>query len=243
MARLFQSEGARLVLCGVEAQSEPPAGLPDVALMRLDVQNAGEVSRTFADALATLGGRLDVLLHIAGISGRRFGDGPLDSCTEEGWDMVIDVNAKGVFLTNQAAVKIMLEQDLDEYGLRGSIVNVGSVLATHPSPRYFGTIAYAASKGAVASLTLAAASAYAHKRIRFNLLAPGLVDTPMAKRGLEDAEIAAYLATKQPLVSGAAKPEDCASAALFLCEPASRLVTGSMLNVDGGWSVCEGQDR
>ena len=64
---------------------------------------------------ADLGGRLDVLFHVAGISGRRFGDGPLHECTDEGWDAVMDVNARGLFLTNRAAVRQMLAQPPDDH--------------------------------------------------------------------------------------------------------------------------------
>ena len=96
------------------------------------------------------------------------------------------INAYGVFLTNREAVRIMLTQPLDAAGLRGTVVNVGSVLDRSPSPAHFGTLAYAASKGAVRALTLAAAARYAPDRIRFNLLAPGLIDTPMAARAAND---------------------------------------------------------
>ena len=75
-------------------------------------------------------------------------------------------------------------------------------------------------------MTLAAAARYARDRIRFNLLAPGLIDTPMAARAVGDPAIRAYLATKQPLAGGPGTPDDCAEAALYLCEPASRFVTG-----------------
>ena len=120
-------------------------------------------------------------------------------------------------------------------------MNVGSVLDRSPSPAYFGTLAYAASKGAVRALTMSAASRYAPDRIRFNLLAPGLIDTPMAARAANDARIRSYLATKQPITGGIGSAEDVAEAALYLCEPASRFVTGAELVVDGGWCVREGE--
>ena len=135
----------------------------------------------------------------------------------------------------------MLAQPLDDHGLRGTVLNMGSVLAWSPSPDFFGTIAYAASKGAVRAMTLNAAARYARDRIRFNLLAPALIDTPMAARAVSDPAIRAYLATKQPMAGGPGTPDDCAEAALYLCEPASRFVTGVVLNVDGGWCVSEGQ--
>ena len=190
-------------------------------------------------ALDALGGRLDVLFHAAGISGRRFGDGPLDECSAEGWDAVLETNAKGLFLTNQAAVG-MRAQPLDDFGLRGTVLNMGSVLAWSPSPDDFGTYAYAASKGAVRAMTLAAAARYARDRVRFNLLAPGPIDTPMAARAIGDPAIRGYLAAKQPMAGGPGTPDERAEGALYLCEPASRFVTGSILTIDGGWCVSEG---
>src|SRR5262249_37447836 len=149
-----------------------------------DVTRPDAVTTLFSAALEFLDNRLDVLFHVAGISGRSLGDGPLDECSTAGWDAVLATNAKGVFLTNQAGVRRMRTQSLDDFGLRGTVLNVGSVLAWSPSPDAFGTYAYAASKGAVHAMTLAAAARYARERIRFNLLAPGLIDTPMAARAM-----------------------------------------------------------
>jgi NAD(P)-dependent dehydrogenase (short-subunit alcohol dehydrogenase family) len=245
-ARRFLEEGASVVVAG---------RAPEIGKSALDQLNSlgpareftveladgePEVSRLFAFALDALGGRLDILLHVAGISGRKFGDGPLHECSSEGWDRVMRINAFGAFLTNREAVRTMLQQPLDATGLRGTVVNVGSVLDRSPSPAYFGTLAYAASKGAVRALTMSAASRYAPDRIRFNLLAPGLIDTPMAARATSDLQIRSYLATKQPITGGVGSAEDVAEAALYLCEPASRFVTGAELVVDGGWCVREG---
>src|SRR5205085_7953605 len=118
------------------------------------------------------------------------------------WEQVLEANAKGVFLTNRAAVRIMLGQPRDGTGLRGAVLNLGSVLSHAPAPAHFGTIAYAASKGAVRALTLAAAARYASEGIRFNLIEPALIDTPMSVRALGDPAIRSYLATKQPLTRG-----------------------------------------
>jgi NAD(P)-dependent dehydrogenase (short-subunit alcohol dehydrogenase family) len=246
-ARRFLEEGARVVVAG----QSPEAGRAAAAQLAplgpvwdLTVElasGAAEVGRMFAMALDALGGRLDILLHVAGISGRQFGDGPLHECSDVGWDRVMEINASGVFLTNRAAVRFMLRQTVDAFGLRGTVVNVGSVLDRAPSPMHFSTIAYAASKGAVRSLTLAAASMYASERIRFNLLAPGLIDTPMATRAVNDPRIRPYVAARQPITGGAGTAEDVAEAALYLCEPAARFVTGAELVVDGGWCVSEGR--
>ncbi len=154
---------------------------------------------------------------------------------------MLEVNARGVFLSNREAVRIMLGQPRDRNGLRGSVVNVGSVVDRSPSPWHFGTYAYAASKGAVRAMTRAAASRYATESIRFNLLEPGLIDTPMAQRAVQDTGLRPYIVSKQPLASGPLAASDVAEAALALVEPVSRFVTGAVLTVDGGWSVSEGQ--
>jgi NAD(P)-dependent dehydrogenase (short-subunit alcohol dehydrogenase family) len=206
-----------------------------------DVTDPEAVAALFHAAAGFLGGRIDVLFHAAGISGRRFGDGPLDECSLEGWDIVLATNARATFLTNQEAVRRMRAQPLDAAGLRGTVLNMGSVLGSSPSPEYFGTFAYAASKGAIHAMTLAAAARYARDRVRFNLIVPGLIATPMADRAVGNPAILAYLATKQPMAGGPGTPADCAEAALYLCEPASRFVTGTVLTVDGGWCVSEGQ--
>jgi NAD(P)-dependent dehydrogenase (short-subunit alcohol dehydrogenase family) len=246
-ARRFLEEGARVVLADLAGvgQRETLAALEPlghVELIEADVRDADSVNALFSRALVVLGGRLDVLFHVAGISGRTQGDGPLHECSDEGWQDVMELNARGTFFTNRAAVRVMRTQGLDASGLRGTVVNTGSVLAYSPSPLHFGTMAYAASKGAIQAFTLAAAAAYARERIRFQLIAPGLIDTPMAKRACNDPAIRQYLAAKQPIAGGPGEPGDVAEAALFLCEPASRFTTGIVLPVDGGWCISEGHE-
>jgi NAD(P)-dependent dehydrogenase (short-subunit alcohol dehydrogenase family) len=254
-ARRFLEEGARVVMAGLEITGSGvgtgscvPLDEPLLAPLRslgpcagwsIDAGDVAQVELLFAEAPSFLGQRIDVLVHSAGISGRRFGDGPLHECSDDAWERVMHVNAFGVFVTNRAAVRCMLRQPLDAAGLRGTILNVGSVLDRSPSPVHFGTLAYAASKGAIRALTKASAARYAAERIRFNLLVPSLIDTPMAARAAHDPRIRSYLATKQPIAGGPGSAEDVAEAALYLCEPGSRFVTGAELIVDGGWCVSE----
>ena len=245
-ARRFLQEGARVVIAGRDVDSGRSAlerlDTPDrVWYVPADVRHASSVAQLFDQTIEHLGKRLDILFHVAGISGRRYGDGALHECTDAGWDAVVDINARGLFLTNRAAVRLMMAQPLDDFGLRGTVLNMGSVLGWSPAARYFGTYAYAASKGAIQAMTLSSAARYAPDRIRFNLIAPALIATPMAVRAAGDIEILAYLSTKQPMAGGPGSPDDCAEAALFLCEPAGRFITGTVLNVDGGWCVSEGQ--
>ncbi len=194
-----------------------------------------QVQHLFADAVSFLGG-LDVLYHVAGISGRRYGDGPLHECTEEGWHATLEANLTSTFLTNRAAVRRFLEQ-----GSSGVILNMASVLGFSPAPHHFDTIAYTATKGAILAMSRLTAARYAPQGIRVNVLAPGLIDTPMAGRAVSDPAIRHYLRTKQPLTLGPGQPEDCSDAAVFLCSDAARFITGAVLPVDGGWCVSEGQ--
>jgi NAD(P)-dependent dehydrogenase (short-subunit alcohol dehydrogenase family) len=244
-ARRFLAEGAQVMVCGrsweTVAQAQAEFTSQPAWAITADATHPAQVESLFQQCLSKFSGRLDILFHVAGISGRRFGDAPLHECSVEGWDAVLEANVRSMFLTNRAAVRQMLNQPLDDRGLRGTVLNMGSVLGWSPAPDYFGTFAYAASKGAIQAMTLNAAARYARDKIRFNLIAPGLIETPMANRAVADPEIRSYLATKQPMAGGPGSPEDCAEAALYLCEPASRFVTGAVLNVDGGWCISDGQ--
>ena len=98
-------------------------------------------------------GRIDALFNVAGISGRRFGDGPLHECTVAGWEITMDTNVKTQFLMCRAVLNQMLAQPIGEQGLRGSILNMASVLGFSPEAKHFATHAYAASKGAIIGLS------------------------------------------------------------------------------------------
>jgi NAD(P)-dependent dehydrogenase (short-subunit alcohol dehydrogenase family) len=239
-ARRFLEEGARLVVAGRSADSGVAAQaalapLGPVRYVPCDASHAEQVERLFAEAVASLGG-LDVLYHVAGISGRRHGDGPLHECTDAGWQATLDANLTSTFLTNRAALRHFLSQ-----GQGGVILNMASVLGWSPSPRHFDTAAYAATKGGIIALSRLGAARYAADGVRVNVLAPGLVDTPMSTRAVGDPAIRHFLRTKQPLGPGPGRPEDCADAAVFLCGDEARFVTGVVLPVDGGWCVSEGQ--
>lgn len=177
-------------------------------------------------------GRIDAVFNVAGISARAFGDGPLHECTSAGWDEAMDVNAKGTFHVCREVLKVWLEGKQT-----GVILNMGSVLARRPEAGGFGTIAYAASKGAIESMSLSAAACYAAAGIRINVIAPGLVRTPMSERAQANPEIMKYIERKQPISHGMLSAEDIARMAVFLLRKNSSPVTGQVITVDGGWSV------
>ncbi len=181
--------------------------------------------------------RIDALFNVAGISGRRFGDGAIHDCTSDGWDITLNTNVKSVFLMCRETIKQMLEQEIDEAGLRGTILNASSVLAFSPEPKNFASHAYAASKGAIISLSQSMAAYYAPHKIRINVIAPALIRTPMSQRAQENPTILEFIKTKQPLVEDLIEAEEVAKAALFLLTDASRNITGDVLKIDGGWSM------
>jgi NAD(P)-dependent dehydrogenase (short-subunit alcohol dehydrogenase family) len=124
----------------------------------------------------------------------------------------------------------------------GVILNMGSVLGFSPSPRYFATHAYAAAKSAVIGFSKSLAAYYAKDNIRVNVLAPGLVETPMAQRAAKDDQIQKFIRTKQPLDGGRiGRPQDLDGAVSFLLSDQSTFITGQVLTVDGGWCLSEGQ--
>ncbi len=176
-------------------------------------------------------GRLDCVFNVAGISGRRFGDGPLHELSAEGWDTVVSANVRSLFLVSRAAVRQMLAQG------GGAILNMSSVLAEHPSAPLFSTHAYAASKGAINSFSLAVAAHYAHDNIRVNVIAPSLIATPMSRRAQQDPQILDHLRDRQPLAGGPIAVEDVVGTVLYLLSDDSRMVTGQVVAVDGGWGV------
>jgi Dehydrogenases with different specificities (related to short-chain alcohol dehydrogenases) len=131
----------------------------------------------------------------------------------------------------------MLAQEPNGSGTRGSILLMGSVTASDPVPAFFATHAYAAAKGATTALMTSMAATYANDRIRVNAVAPGLTDTPMATRAAGDARIRAFARRKQPLAGEMMDPEEVAHAAVYFLSDESRVVTGQLLKIDGGWSV------
>jgi meso-butanediol dehydrogenase / (S,S)-butanediol dehydrogenase / diacetyl reductase len=173
--------------------------------------------------------RLNVLVCAHGISGRKLGDGPVDICTDEAWDAVLEANLRSVFGYCKQAIPLLRAAG------GGAIVTVSSVLGLVGGDEDFATHAYAASKAGVIGLTRAMAATYAKDGIRCNVVCPGLIETPMSRRAQDDARIRARLPELQPLTGDFGKPEDVARAAVYLAT--APFVTGAVLTVDGGWTA------
>jgi NAD(P)-dependent dehydrogenase (short-subunit alcohol dehydrogenase family) len=207
--------------------------LDDAGFAVGDVRDEAAVQRGIAECLDRFG-RIDALMNVAGVSARALGDGPLHQCTSTAWDTVMDLNAKGTFLMCREVLGLWRRNPQ-----AGVILNTGSVLARHPQREYFATAGYAASKGAIEAMSVAAAAYYAPQGIRINVIAPGLVHTPMTARVQGNAEITKYMIHKQPLRKGMLTAEDIAKTACFLLRRNSSPITGQILTVDGGWAVSE----
>lgn len=238
-ARAFVRAGARVVVVG-RSPEKLRASIELLGTGAAGFAADAADSRTAEQAIALARdrfGSFDGLYHVAGGSGRRFGDGPLHEVTDVGVQQTLDLNLKSVIYSNRAALKAFVERKNG-----GTILNMASVLGYSPAPRYFATHIYAAAKAAIIGFTKSAAAYYAPHNIRLNVIAPALVDTPMAQRAVENDEIVNYIRTKQPLDGGrVGVPEDLDAAAVWFMSADSRFVTGQVLAVDGGWTVCEGQ--
>lgn len=235
-AQLFARNGATVALFdinreqgeGVAAEIIKSGG--KAQYFNVDLTDAEAVSAAI-DQIQHGYSQLDIVVNVAGGSGRAKGDGPVADCTLAGWDYTLDLNLKSVFLMCKYAISHMLVQGY------GTIVNVSSVLGLVGGDEDFGTHAYAASKGAVISLTRAIASYYAPQRIRANVICPSLIATPMSKRAQSNSHILERLRELQPLTADFGTPEDVAQAALYLASDYASFVTGTILTVDGGWTV------
>ena len=238
-AKAFVAAGASVVVMGRDEekveQAEKELGGRGIGFVA-DATDPKAAPAAIQIALGNFKG-FHGLYHVAGGSGRRQGDGPLHEITDDGWDFTLNENLTALFYSNRAAAKQFLQQQSG-----GSVLNMGSVLGFSPAPHYFSTHAYAAAKSAVVGFTRATAAYYAPAGIRFNVLAPALVATPMSERAQGNAELLAYVSTKQPLEGGRiGLPGDLDGAAVFFMGDESKFVTGQVLSVDGGWCVSEGQ--
>jgi NAD(P)-dependent dehydrogenase (short-subunit alcohol dehydrogenase family) len=238
-AKACIAEGARVVVVGRDLQHSAEAQEilgTNAYVISADAMQEQTAGMAIHEAVKRFGS-FDGLYHVAGGSGRRFGDGPLHSLTNEGWAKTMHWNLDSVMYSNRAALQHFLEENK-----KGVILNMSSVLGFSPSPKYFSTHAYAAAKSAVIGFSRSIASYYAPHNVRVNVIAPALVETPMAQRALNNEDILSFTRSKQPLDGGRVGiPADLDGAVVFLLSDHASFITGQTISVDGGWSVTEGQ--
>ena len=252
MRGLFSLEGRVAVVTGAAGGLGAPiaAGLADAGAFVVCADSAGEPNRALVEQLgperseavtvdvrdeasvqalaeraAAVSGSIDVLVTCAGIGGR----GPAADYDDGTWADVIDVNLTGAFRTCRAVGRRMIAQRNG-----GAIVNIASVVG---EVGFAGSVGYQASKGGVIQMTRTLAVEWAPHGVRVNAISPGHVATPLVRRQWElEPELKDYFESRTPL-GRLAEPVDMVGAAVFLAGPASAMVTGQILAVDGGYTA------
>lgn len=238
-AKAFIAEGAKVIAVGRSTDSVEEAAKAfgrQAEVFSGDATDPATAEKAIELCIQKFGS-FNGLYHVAGGSGRKMGDGPLHELTLEGWNKTMELNLTSLMLSNQGAVKKFRDMKRG-----GTILNMGSVLGYSPSPEFFSTHAYAAAKSAIIGFSRSIAAYYAKDDIRVNVIAPALVETPMAQRAAGDEAILSFIKTKQPLDGGRiGKPADTDGLAVYFMSDLSKFTTGQVVAVDGGWSISEGQ--
>ena len=228
-AELFSREGARVCITGrnekrcqdVVAKIKKAGGQAIYAIT--DVRFPDECQKA-VEATIEAFGKVDILINNAGVY---FAENTVE-CTEEHWDLTVDVSLKGTFLMSKFALPSMIEQG------SGVIINVSSGWGVQGGEK---AVSYCAAKGGMVVMTKAMAIDHGGQGIRVNCLSPGDVKTPMLEADAKDQgmTVAEYeAAAGQRPIGRVGRPEELASAALFLASDDSSYMTGANLVIDGG---------
>lgn len=223
IAIAFVKAGANIVIADIDLTSsqqtaqEIKEGAVETYAVQINVADADSVAAAFKSAMDRFG-RIDVLVNNAGITR----DSLVLRMKEEDWDLVLDINLKGVFLCSKEAVKIMSKQKY------GRIVNISSVVAFMGNP---GQANYSASKAGMMGLTKTIAKEYASRGITSNAVAPGFIITAMTDALPENVK---EEMKKSIPIGKFGTVDDVAHAVVFLSLPGSGYITGQVIHVNGG---------
>ncbi len=191
--------------------------------VKLDVTSPTEVQEMVSKVMGHFG-RIDVLINNAGIQCISAAE---DFALED-WNRVVSINLTGLFLCSQAVGKIMISRK------KGKIINIASLFGTIGSPH--GAVAYNSSKGGVINLTKSLAVEWGKYNININAIAPGIIETDLTRKRLENKEYFDLWIERTPL-KRIGNPDDLAGAVIYLSSRASDFVTGHTIMIDGGYSV------
>ncbi|PDT50136.1 3-oxoacyl-ACP reductase [Sinorhizobium fredii] len=228
IAQALGEAGARIVISARTPVPEAEKVLSDAGvnfdLIEADMRDEGAADRLIMEVVAKTGG-VDVLVNNAGVAIH----GDSGDFEDETWRKIMSLNVDAVFRTCRAALAPMRVQG------SGVILNIGSIsgiVSNIPQNQ----VAYNSSKAAVHMMTKSLASELAAENIRVNAIAPGYIETDMSRGGIANPEWFPIWRGMTPM-GRVGQPEEVATAALFLCSPASSYVTGEVLVVDGGYTT------
>ncbi|MFA6681175.1 MAG: SDR family oxidoreductase [Sphaerochaeta sp.] len=231
VAQRLAGRGASVVCADLKGAEETVKGIKtqggNAVSKKLDVSIPADWKKMMSEVNKEFGG-VDYLVAVAGIVNRISADTILD-LTEEAWDTVLNVDAKGVWLGMQAVIPSMLERG------SGRIVNISSLAA---SKGLQGLASYSAAKGAVEALTRQAAVEYGRQGILINCVAPGTIETTINKATLETEE-GAKNSSGTTAIGRWGQPDEIGSIIEYLLQDGS-FVAGQVFHVDGGWSITGG---
>jgi len=223
----FAREGTKVVICSIQ----PKEGNETVDIIKneggealfvkTDVTKSAQVEAAVKKTIGSYG-RLDFAFNNAGINGEI---APVDQYSEEGWDTIIGINLKGVWLSMKYEIPHILKNG-------GAIVNNASICGFISMP--LDIAPYVASKHGVVGLTKAAAREYAKRGIRINAVCPGAIRTPLNQDMPE--EMVKPILDLHP-IGRWGMPEEVAEAAVWLCSDAASFITGTTLLIDGGYTA------
>jgi NAD(P)-dependent dehydrogenase (short-subunit alcohol dehydrogenase family) len=218
IAEEFLKQGASVVFSDI---NEVKINSEKAIFVKCDVSKSEQVDNLIEETIKKFG-RVDIMVNNAGIGTT----GDILSTDNNSWDKIVSINLSGVFYgTRAAAIK------MKEMGIKGSIINITSILGT---VGFRGAVGYCACKGGVDQITRASALDLASCGIRVNAIAPGFIKTQMTKGISDDQNLKAMIEQMTPL-GHMGEPEDIAKGALYLASEDSKFTTGTILYLDGGW--------
>lgn len=222
MVDVFAEEGAIVIAADVNEKAlEEVNELENVESVKLDISSDEEWKRV-VEQIIEKHGKIDILLNNAGISSEK----SIGETTIDDWNLMLKINGFGPFLGMKYVIPEMVKQG------KGSVVNSSSYTAKVG----MGLNAYTASKGAVRSISKAAATEYGHAGVRVNAIFPGVIETPMTQTLQSSQDVVKQLIAMTPL-QRLGQPEDIAKAALFLASDDAAYITGAELTIDGGFTA------
>ncbi|MBV9066942.1 MAG: SDR family oxidoreductase [Methylobacteriaceae bacterium] len=217
----YRAAGAKIAI--LDLTCEPPDGTANVSAYQCNVADENSVEEAIANVLREHG-QIDILVNNAGINVL----GPAATYPTVSWQKVLDINLTGAFFCARR-----VGEELIRTGRPGRIINIASVMG-HVGPMVHSAVAYGAAKAGMLGLTRALAVEWAKHRINVNAICPGMILTELTASRMNDENYKRGMRQRIP-TGQFGSPDDLVGAAIYLASPASQLVTGHALNVDGGW--------